>query len=739
MAKTRKRRQRRTGTSGGPLQPLSGLLALAGLLLMLGAAYLPVLEADYIWDDRIFMEDAQPIQEPLGVLDIWGDPRQIRKEAHYWPLVYSTFWLEHRLWGFNPLGSHLVNLLLHAGVCVLLWGLLRRLQLPGAWLAAALFALHPVHVEAVAWSMARKDLLAALFYLLAAGCWLRFRGEGGAQGSGWFGAPFGSPSGPQLGSQRDGAQRRAYLWMLLFFVAGMMSKSMIITLPAALLIWCWWQRGRIAGRDIRHTLPLFVIGFALAAADLAFYHDRAVINISYSWLERPLIAAKALWFYAGKLLWPQPLMPIYPKWDVSPTDALNWLPLLAGLLLLAGLWFARHRIGRGPLAGVLLFAVILSPMLGLGINVFMEFSFAADRYQYLASATLITLAVSTIYHAKESLSTNHSPLEGESARQGRSPKPSRWGVQTLTTATSLALLLTYGALTHRHTHAFQNDAAFWSYVVSRNPQAHSAYYNLGLALVADGQVQEGVDAYYRELGWQPGSTPDYSSDSSSISGAETGTFINLSFALLQLERFEEAALAARRATELDPNALLGHQNLASALHRLGRYEETLTSLQRVTELMRPPTGEQYYLKGHIATLLGRTDQAVDYLQTALTLQPDHQNARGQMRETLLQAGRYDAARRFDPALADYLSRRGNYLFTEGDYEGALQVYRHLVGVMPENAHAHSNLGSALAQLGRMQEAVASFERALAMDPELEAARRNLQQVRELLGGADDGP
>ncbi|MGI9229296.1 MAG: glycosyltransferase family 39 protein, partial [Gammaproteobacteria bacterium] len=331
------------------------ILPPVALLLMVAISYYPAYFAGFVWDDKVFLE-AAPVQTLSGLMEIWFNPGSIQLEAHYWPMVFSSFWLEHRLWGYNPVGFHISNVLLHGIITLLLWRLLLQLTVPGAWLIAALFALHPAHVEAVAWTMGRKDLLATLFYLLAAGCWLRFQKR------------------QQVGT---------YLIMLALFAAGMFSKSFVITLPAMLLVWAWWKRGRVGTSDLLQVVPLFLIGIIIAAGDLAFYSSRAEIDFHFSFPERLIIASKSLWLYVGTLLWPHPLAVIYPLWDTSPAELLNWLPLLAALTLALTLWLARHRIGRGPLVGVLFYAITLSPMLGFANNSYMEYSFTADRYLYL--------------------------------------------------------------------------------------------------------------------------------------------------------------------------------------------------------------------------------------------------------------------------------------------------------------------------------------------------------------------
>ena len=210
------------------------------LVLLVAASYVPALSAGFVWDDVIFT-DAQAVRDPSGLRSIWFSPRDIENEGHYWPLVYSSFWLEHRLWGLAPAGYHAVNVLLHAVNVLLLWRLLLRLAVPGAWIVAAVFAVHPLHVESVAWIIERKDLLSALFYLTAALVWIRFAEAPG---------------------------RGRYLLALGLFTAGLLSKSIVVTLPAALLIWQWWKRGRVTRTDLVRLAPFFLVGLGVTVADL---------------------------------------------------------------------------------------------------------------------------------------------------------------------------------------------------------------------------------------------------------------------------------------------------------------------------------------------------------------------------------------------------------------------------------------------------------------------------------------
>ena len=351
-------------------------LATLALGLLVAISYFPATQAGFVWDDRAFTEEPV-VHKASGLWNIWFSPADIKNEGHYWPLVYTTFWLEHKLWGLAPAGYHIVNVLLHFVNVLLVWRLLLRLAVPGAWAIAAVFAVHPLHVESVAWVIERKDLLSALFYLTAMLTWIRF------------------VEAPRWGP---------YCLALALFVAGLLSKSVVVTLPAAVLIWHWWQRGRVTSTDLWRMAPFFLVALFITGADLAFYTSREQLSLGYSAIERVLIAAHALWFYVGKLLWPTELAVIYPLWDIRIGDPLAWAYVVAALALAVLLWFGRDRFGREPLAGVLFFVVTLSPVLGFVDYGYMQFSFVADRYQYLAGLGVMAVFVGGAVHGASKLS-----------------------------------------------------------------------------------------------------------------------------------------------------------------------------------------------------------------------------------------------------------------------------------------------------------------------------------------------
>ena len=342
------------------------VLALVALGLMVVVSYLPVmLWGGFVWDDEIYIK-VDPVRDVSGLWQIWFSPSAIDGEGHYWPLVYTTFWLEHKLWGFDPTGYHIVNVMLHWVNTLLVWHLVRRLAVPGAWVVAAVFAVHPLHVESVAWVIERKDVLSGLLYLAAALAWMRFVEQ---------------------------PRRGWYACSLVLYAAGLLSKSIVITLPVTLLIWHWWKQGRVASTDLLRLVPFFVVGLVIAVGDLSFSRSVAPVSLDYSLTERTLIAARALWFYAGKMVWPTDLAVIYPLWGIHVADPLAWGYLIAAVALVVALWRFRQRVGRGPLAGASFFAVTLLPVLGFVDHVYMQYAFVADRFQYLAGIGIMAVVI----------------------------------------------------------------------------------------------------------------------------------------------------------------------------------------------------------------------------------------------------------------------------------------------------------------------------------------------------------
>ncbi len=545
-------------------------LAVLALGLLVAVSFFPATQAGFVWDDSTLTQ-ARSVQTLSGLREIWLTPRNIENEAHYWPILYTTFWLEHKLWGLDPLGYHIVSLLLHLGVTLLLWRLMRRLGVPGAWFVAAVFAVHPTHVESATWVIGRKDLLASLFYLGCVLTWLRFVEDG---------------------------RRWRYGLALLLFVLSLLSKAIAITLPVSLLIWHWWKRGRVTGTDVARVAPFLLVGLGIIVADWFYYESIEAMSFDYSLIERVLIAAQSLWFYAVSLVWPANLAVIYPHWDIRMTNPLAWGAVIAAIAVVASLWVARHRIGRGPLAGVLFFAVTLSPVLGFVEYGYMRYSFVADRYQYLASAGMIALLVGAAAH-------------------GTSRLPGMWrtGVQAM----AVGLLIVLGTLSWQQAGIYRDDITFYGHITSLNPDAGHAQTNLGLAYQRAGRHEEALAVCRLALR----QALEHPSDK----GQNSWVQLCLGKTLADLGRIEEAEQHYRRAVEIRPEWTTSLAYLGAFLVNKGQRPKESLAIFRNLARRKPRNADYHAGTGTALANLGRFKEARQSFERALALAPHLESVR----------------------------------------------------------------------------------------------------------------
>ncbi|MDE0420331.1 MAG: tetratricopeptide repeat protein [Gammaproteobacteria bacterium] len=633
------------------------LFALLGLAVLACVSYYPSLAGGFVWDDFVFTE-APVVQAASGIWNIWFSPADIRDEGHYWPIVYTTFWLEHKLWGLDPLGYRIVNLVLHLVNSLLVWRLMGRLSVPGAWLIAAVFAVHPVHVESVAWIIERKDVLSGLFYLTAFLAWIRFAETPTVKG---------------------------YLLALALFVAGMLSKSVVVTLPAALLVWHWWRQGNIKPVDGARLAPFFLVGFAISLADLAFYTSRFSFDVAYSLPERPLIAARALWFYAEKLVWPADLAVIYPLWEIDVGDVRAWFHVAAAALLAGALWFCRHRIGRGPLAGALFFAVTLAPVLGFVDFGFMQFSLVADRFQYLASIGLIAVVLGCLTHGARRLT----------------PMAQRGAV-----ALAAIAVAALGGLTWQQAGVYRDEITFFGHIVSHNPTARDAQFSLGSALLEAGRLEEAEQALQRAVEADP---------------QHRGALQSLAELARRRGNFTEAEIGYRQVLAIDREYGLAHAGLGTVLFEQRRYGEALDHLRIAVE--SPTTvdtrGTLYLLMSRSARDLGYLDESKAHLERALAAisvageqRPDTPGFYTILGQAFMEQGRFDEAAaalqqaiEADPEHVDAMQMWAELARKRGRLAEAETRYREALAMDEGHGLAHAGLGTVLFRQGRYAEAL----------------------------------
>ena len=693
-----------------------------GLALLAVVVYTPALVfGGFVTDDWIFV--TEPLVRRLdGIVSIWLSPAEIGHENHYWPIVYTTFWIEHKLWGFNPAGYHAVNVALHALNSVLVWRLLLRLGVPGAWLAAAVFAVHPVHVESVAWIMERKDLLSALFYLGAVHVWLRF-------------------------NEAPGPGR--YVLCLALYAAALLSKSIAVTLPAVLLLLRWWRAGRVTCRDAACAAPLFALALGVTLADLAFYRDRIDVALDYSPVERALIAARALWVYAYQLVWPASLPVLYPRWDPHPGDLPGWLAIAALVTLGAALLLARGRIGRGPLAGALFFALILSPVLGFVDFGFMKHAFVADRFQYLASIGPLAVVLGAAVH-----------LAGRLHRRNRA------------VAVAVAVLLALGALCWRQSGIYRNDLAYARHIDAANPRHYFGQLILSDALRVAGDYEEALAAARRGVALSEGQRGIRSHTAQLVLGnallalerpVEAEAAFRASLALwprtgrgepqLQLARsmvrqarYEEGLALYRSLIRDEPDDDTAHLSHGEALLESGRYEAALDSFHRALAVVRDLRTEPHLhaLLGEALHELGRPEAAAAHLDRALALDPDNlwfllarvDLALDGQRAAGLPAGGDGgpAAQAAGRAAAERARREAMTAEFGARLAEARERSEAAIEQEPEYALARVALGAMLQRMGEYESAATVLEAALALAPSRPVALEAYRVLGELFDG-----
>jgi lipoprotein NlpI len=522
-------------------------------------AYQPAWHAGFIWDDDKYVTNNPLLFVPDGLRWIWFS---MDSPSQYFPLTYTTLRFERMLWGgAYAAGYHWFNILLHAANAVLVWQLLKRLSVPGAWLAAAIFALHPVQVESVAWISELKSILSFFFFLLALLSWVEFIDEQPKQL--W----------------------RCYGLSLGFYALALFSKTTACTLPAALLLILWLKEKAIDWRRLVQVVPFIVMGLGMGLLAMwweRFHQGTQGKLFSMGLLERILIASHAVWFYAGKLAWPANLIFSYPRWTSNPADPLSYSWLIAGVGLCAAVAFSRRFVGRSVEVGVLFFVLTLSPLLGFIMLYTFRYSFVADHYQYAACIGLIALVAAGITTAF-----------GFLGRRSQFLKPVFCGV----------LLLTLGVLTWRQCVMYADYETLMRITIQKNSDSSMAHNNLGNILLQKGQVDEAIVHFQKALNINPDDPEPQN---------------NLGAALLQKGRIDEAIVHFQKSAEIAPNIAKGQYNLGVVLFQKGRVDEAIAHYQRAVEI-NPNFAPALYRLSLALFQKGRVEEAITSAQRALQL------------------------------------------------------------------------------------------------------------------------
>ncbi|MGB7157158.1 MAG: tetratricopeptide repeat protein, partial [Tepidisphaeraceae bacterium] len=673
----------------------------AGVLFLLAlTVYSPAMRGEFLWDDDDHVSHNANLRSLQGLRNIWTKLGELAGGTpQYYPLTHTTYWIEYQLFGkgadaatLSPIVFHVTNTLLHAGAATLLWFILRRLRVPGAWLAAAVFAVHPVHSESVAWVSERKNVLSAVFMFASILTYLKFENIGDNEDD--------AVSAASSPSQRDFGG--AYALSLALFVCALLSKTVAFSMPAVVLVLTWWKRGRVTVKDILPLMPFFVIGIGMALLT-SYIEKEYVIGAHYAmndWnltaVQKLLVAGHAIWFYAFKLLMPFELTFTYPRWDVNPSDPLQWLFVIAAIAVPVALWGLRRRIGRAPLAAVLIYMGVLVPALGFFDVYPMRYSFVADHFQYHASPALIALIVGGLVLGFRRLSRKPQGVDEQS------PTPY---------VASGVVLLVLGVLTFRQSFIYADAVTLWRDTVTKNPAAWMAHHNLGYELTDLSLQYQKIDAPEAK---------EFSKDLLNEAVGHLGTAVNLrpqhdmaivhwGRALLAQGKDAEALAKFDEALKVNPQSVEAMTNRGFMLQRMKKPDEAIAAYRQALDMCESGPAQLRGRCGQIGQLLGRVleqaknpTEAIEAYRRAIKHAPNNNDVR------------YD--------LGILLARQGN----KADQVEAADQFLAILRRDPQNLDAHISLAMLMTEVGNLDDAQRELLAAAAIDqtaPRLLAAAK----------------
>ncbi len=617
------------------------------LVIVLLFVYTPAIKSGYIWDDDHYVTDNLHLRTLGGLKNIWF---KLGATPQYYPMVHTIFWLEYHLWKLNPFGYHLVNVLFHVANAFLLWMVLCRLKIPGSLFIAAIFAFHPVQVESVAWITEYKNTVSGFFYLSAILIYLRFYKLGETSASKHPPDDINSESKSGRGSWK------LYVLCLLLYICALLSKTVSATMPAVLILLLWWKQERLRLNDILLLVPFFLLstGFGLLTIFVEKYNVGAIgEEWNLSIIDRFLVAGRALWFYAGKLLWPQKLTFIYPRWEINSAIWWQYIFPLTAISVMIALWLLRQRIGKAPLVAVLFFAGTLFPALGF-FNVYPHrFSFVADHFQYLASIGIIALVGSVGTRIFSKLGNKK---------------------QSLGLASGLIVIAVLGILTWKQGHIYKDRDTLYRDTIAKNEQCWMAYNNLGVVFGEQGRLEEAIALYLKALRIKP----DY-----------VDAHYSLGVVLEKQGRIEEAMDHYLQALRIKPNYLRAHYNIGLSLSKQGRLEEAIDYYLQALRI-NPEYVDAHYNLANVLSKQGRAKEAIDHYRQTLQIDPDYAEAHNNL---------------------------GLTLDTQGRIEEAMDHYLQALRIRPDYVKANYNLGLAFFRIGNIEGAISYFRKVLQIDPD----------------------
>lgn len=531
--------------SPAKLEKRGNVAKAVAIVLVTLLVYIPAMSGGFIWDDDQEIQANPTLQTFQGLVDNWTG----KASADYFPLKTTMLWAEYQIWGLNPHGYHVMNIVLHAICALLFWGVLRQLKVPGAWLGGLLFAVHPVHVESVAWISERKNTLSLLFYLLSIGAYLRFE---------------------------DTENRRSYFFALGYFLASLLCKTSVVMLPVVLVLCTWWRNGRLERRDLVRTIPFFALSAVLSGVTIWFQYGRAigeeVIPIGGFW-SRLAGAGMTVWWYLWKAICPANLTTIYPRWPINPPHLIQFAAGVMVVVMLAQLWFARKIMGRTPFFVFAYFVVTLFPVMGFIKMSYMRLTLVADHFQYLSDLSIVAGAAALIVQGLKKVNPSW--------------RPAAMGGCAL-------LVFTLSAYSWERAGVHRTEKTLWEDALKKNDDSWQAHNHYGAVLYGEKppKIAQAMIHFKRAVELNPANPEVHNNYGLVLSAyqrwdeaiAEHREAVrikkdhpvmrrNLAEVLMTTQHFLEAAEQYRILLEAEPNNPVFHVGYGVALFRLQRFVE----------------------------------------------------------------------------------------------------------------------------------------------------------------------
>ena len=652
----------------------------AVLLLLTLVTFWPATSGQFIWDDARHVSDNKLLIDADGLKTIWTG--RWTDATHYplpqyYPFTHTSYWLEYHLSGSDngvatPFSYHVTNIALHAISAILLWLILQRLVVPGAWVAAAVFALHPLNVESVAWISERKNVLAGAMF---------------------FGSILLYLLSDEHADQPGATEKRwgFYAAALAAFTLAMFSKTTACAMPAVMVLLLWWK-GRLSARQWLLLAPFFVIGLVLGLST-AQYESSNVgahgADWAFSIADRCVIAGRAVWFYVGKFFVPMSLTFSYPKWAINASNPLQYLPFVAAIAVLLVLLALVGKIGRAPFVAAATFVVCLFPALGF-FNIYpMRWTFVADHYAYLASAVFAVALVGGIgQFFKGSVET-----------------PSKAAVPT---ALSIVLLLAFGAVAWSRTHVLLNSVTLWTDTVAKNPDSWLAHDNLGAALYRQGvgdRAMGDMDTASTELA----DAADNEQAALRLRPDDANAEVYWAKSLVSQDKLADAVPHFQRAIALDGREVDAMKDLAETFIRLNKPDDAIAELNRSLAAY-PHSSRAHELLAQAYFNKGNEDRAIAENNMAIQIKPDNYSAREQLGRLLAKHGNYREAAinltvvvKAEPQRSDIWNLLGRIVAAQGRLDVASKMFETALQGDPTNAEYQSNLDRTNAKIKDMLE------------------------------------